>query len=425
MLKSKLCPYLRTSSILFPRISYGLPACKVCPTVIPPITDVVVEVADRSATVTFSFDYKMTGTDYFLFTITNTSTNTSINVQYAPAGEYQIGNLVNFNPYTLTITPFINGLQGTGYMSDIFAPPTNLNIWKNAESGAYDRFGNSVTFGNGMWVACGENLSGGDVLKYSYDGINWNNAASGDDFIEASGVAYGNGTFLAFGGGGTSTIKYSTDGMNWYDSTGAFSVEGLYGAYGNGVWIAVGNDPMNSIKRSLDNGVTWLNDVILGGSFPGYGYGVAYNGTDKWVAMGLDGVGVKTIKYSSDDGLNWLYASSGKYDVVGRKVAFADGIWIAVGNGAIRYSNDGINWQNSKNSGVTNGITVAYGNGWWLVGSSDVGNTMKISQNGLLWYSPLINLFTKICIGVAFDGVKRWVAVGWDSTSSIKYTDVL
>jgi hypothetical protein len=221
--------------------------------------------------------------------------------------------------------------------------------------------------------------------------------------------------------------------MNWTNSTGAFSTEGKYGAYGSGMWIAVGDDDdgfgnqMNSIKRSTDNGTSWSN-VTLGGQFPSYGQGVAYNGSDKWVAVGNDGdSNGKTIKYSSD-GLNWLYAANGKFEFNGRKVVFADNIWIAVGRdvdgNAIRYSTAGINWQNSKKSGLDSAFTVAYGSGWWVVGGMTSGNTMKISQNGLLWFSPIINLFQTACYGVAFDGVKRWVAVGSDATSTIKYVDV-
>jgi hypothetical protein len=379
----------------------------------------------------------MSGADYFLFTITNTSTNESTNVQYAPAADYHFGNLVNYNPYTVTITPFVNGLQGTPFTSDLFAPPTNLNIWKDAESGAFNHLGLSVAYGNGIWVAGGITNPMTNSLKYSTDGINWQNAVSGDDFDVALGVAYGGGRFLAFGLGGSRTIKYSIDGMNWTNSSlGAFLTAGKYGAYGkdnnnNDMWLAVGEDfpGVYSIKKSLDNGATW-EPAGFGNTFPSGAFGIAYNNKDTWVAVGADNSSTgRTIKfYTTNTDLNWLYSLDGKFSNLGSKVAFAEDIWIAIGsdvNGnGIRYSTDGVNWKNANNTGFEVGFCVAHGAGWWVAGGNTAGNTMKISQNGLLWNNPIINFFSLVCNGVAFDGVKRWVAVGADATSTIKYVDV-
>ena len=57
---------------------------------------------------------------------------------------------------------------------------------------------NSVTYGNGRFVAVGWN----DAILTSPDGVDWTARASGTD-NPLNGVAYGNGTFVAVGHGGT------------------------------------------------------------------------------------------------------------------------------------------------------------------------------------------------------------------------------
>lgn len=89
--------------------------------------------------------------------------------------------------------------------------------WEQAESSeAFVSF-NSVTYGNGIWVACGTS-STGIPMQYSVDGgKNW--LSSNNDYLQYKqwyGVAYGNGIFMAVGQYGA--IALSEDGIAWSEA---------------------------------------------------------------------------------------------------------------------------------------------------------------------------------------------------------------
>jgi hypothetical protein len=117
---------------------------------------------------------------------------------------------------------------------------------------------------------------------------------------------------VAVGNGGSSpeNIKYSYDGINWNNCSGSgdggFSSGGLGVAWNGSIWVAVGDG--GSIKYSRD-GIIWYNASSSGdGLFSGYGSGISWNGS-LWVAVGF---GTVTIKYSKD-GIVWSNSSSGLF----------------------------------------------------------------------------------------------------------------
>lgn len=76
----------------------------------------------------------------------------------------------------------------------------------------------SVTYGNGTYVAVGEN---GTILTSNDGGDNWTNRASNTGKMLRS-VAYGNGTYVAVGDDGT--ILSSGDGASWTTTRRATSL---------------------------------------------------------------------------------------------------------------------------------------------------------------------------------------------------------
>jgi len=84
-------------------------------------------------------------------------------------------------------------------------------------------------------------------------------------------------------------------------------------------------------------------------------YGVNYNGTDLWVAVGDLG----TIIYSAD-GNDWTAATDSELiydDILFDVVHDQSGIWVAVGNdGTVIYSSDGDDWTLVADSGTTHGL---------------------------------------------------------------------
>jgi len=114
----------------------------------------------------------------------------------------------------------------------------------------------AVAYGNGLFVAVG-----GGVILTSPDGVSWRAQALPNNSL--NGATYGNGTFVVVGGysglwSSAGVILTSPDGVSWTaraSGTGNY----LFGvAYGNGLFVAVG--PGGTILTSLD-GVNWTRQT--------------------------------------------------------------------------------------------------------------------------------------------------------------------
>lgn len=122
--KTRFCPVLETSSILFPRVSYGIPLCEICPTKGVPVPSNVQYQYDaqrNNIVVTFSFGYLMSGTDYFLFRITKISTNEKTTIRFAQASQYAFGGFDILNQqFLLEIIPVINDIPYSSAFRNLF-----------------------------------------------------------------------------------------------------------------------------------------------------------------------------------------------------------------------------------------------------------------------------------------------------------------
>ncbi|NMM65244.1 hypothetical protein HBE96_21915 [Clostridium sp. P21] len=163
---------------------------------------------------------------------------------------------------------------------------------------------------------------------------------------------------------------------------------------------------------------------------------IAYDGTGKYVAIGVSG-GVNQIMYSSD-AVNW---NTSAYNPLPSDVIYGNGVFVATGafsghfgtDGGIIYSTDGVNWSNSINTSppidlkcfgtTTNSITFD-GSKFVATGySSDEGLWKTLtSTNGVDW-SVYSNPDKIDCI--AFGGGK-YVGQGYGkiytSTDGINWT---
>src|SRR5262245_13619137 len=107
---------------------------------------------------------------------------------------------------------------------------------------------NAVAFGNGVFVAVGDN----STVATSTDGANWSVGSPGA-YGNLAGVRFLNGQFVVVGS--TDKILSSNDGTNW--SAGTLPSAGSWDvAYGNGVYMVAGNTTYVS-----SNGVDWVVTV--------------------------------------------------------------------------------------------------------------------------------------------------------------------
>jgi hypothetical protein len=204
-------------------------------------------------------------------------------------------------------------------------------------------------------------------------------------------VGYANHQVVAVGGGcdpvctGRITLF---DGRTWEDVDASGAKGRLTGvAYGNGAWVAVGSMP--PVLRSTD-GKTWTvaAKVAVPAGLRAIAYGTVGT-TPMFVAVG-DGY----TRVTSLDGMNWthLVASDGSTGAF-RSVAIGNGVVVAAGgrpdsgtvdSGRLIRSLDGINWTDELSSGPEM-PSVVHVDGKFYAFSNAGDNILQLSADGKDW----------------------------------------
>lgn len=184
-------------------------------------------------------------------------------------------------------------------------------------------------------------------LAYSLDGINWTTGTLPASDVSWTDITYGNGVYVACGSlsdnmNTNSKVIYSADGINWSSITlSRYLGPSAHIKYGDGKFVLVGSN----CKMTSTNGKDWTEweyDSFAEPELANDG-AMAY-GANKFVVVKERYNDSDSIIYSVD-GINWTIASG---DIgLSSNVIYADGKFIAVkGNGDFAYSYDGINWMN-------------------------------------------------------------------------------
>ena len=231
---------------------------------------------------------------------------------YSPDGNtWTITGESIFNTSVIGIK-YANGLwvatgQGT---SNTIATSTNGIAWTGRGNTIFSVNGKGITYGNGLWVVAG--YGGNTIATSSDNGNTW--AGQNNIFINyCIAITYGNGTFVVSGYGGNS-IATSTDGLSWSGRTSTNinfgTASGL--AYGNGLFVAVTNGCTSNTIATSPDGITWtgrgnqfFNDINQYGG-AGIAYGKDDIGNPLWVALGYPSNTLpKTTIATSSDGITW------------------------------------------------------------------------------------------------------------------------
>jgi len=274
---------------------------------------------------------------------------------------------------------------------------STLSPWSAETSGFGTININSVTYGDGLYVAVGSS----GTLTTSPDGTTWTTRTSGfgSDYINA--VTYGDGLYVAVGSPYSSpTLATSPDGTTWTTRTSGLSKLISAVTYGDGLYVAVGFD--GGITTSPD-GTTWTTRTS------GFGTtiirGVTY-GDGLYVAVGSSGK-----LATSTDGTTWTTRTSGFGTTIIYGVTYGDGLYVAVGDsGKLTTSTDGTTWTTRTSGfGTTDIREVTYGDGLYVaVGSS---GTLTTSPDGTTWTTRTSGFGSDYINAVTYgDGL--YVAVG-------------
>ena len=235
----------------------------------------------------------------------------------------------------------------------------------------------SVCYGNGLFVAVGENGAGVSNVTWSEDGKNWNatNGTADDDW---RGVAFGNGMFVAVCDDGTTTSKVMTspDGKTW---TAGTCINNLWRGlcYGGELFVAVSSAASNKFQTSPD-GFIWTGSTVSNGTDwtdVCYGNGI-------YVAVGKDGT--KRVARSTD-GATWTNSTAAEQNSwLG--VCYGDGLFVAVsidGTNRVQTSPDGTTWTSRSASSIHAWSKITYAEGYYIASTYD-GYVMT-SPDGTTW----------------------------------------
>lgn len=249
----------------------------------------------------------------------------------------------------------------------------------------------SVTYGNGLFVAVAENEAVNPKVMTSPDGITWTTRTASSLARQWKAVAYGKDAsgghlYVAVADDGSAAdgaVMTSPDGITWTARTASANAVWNDVAYGNGLWVAVAGDSFpNQIMTSAD-GVTWTNRTSpVNAAWKNVEYA---NGL--WVAVAFGGAGNRVA--TSPDGINWTQRSSPIMNWTG--LAYGNGMFVAVAsndcclggsNNRVMTSPDGITWTQRSTSIDSRWLSVAYGNGVFAAVSDESNFTSRVMTSG-------------------------------------------
>lgn len=255
-----------------------------------------------------------------------------------------------------------------------------------------------VTFGNGVFVALVE--KDGRVLV-SPDGKQWELHTTGDDET-ASGIAYGNGRFVAVGSDGTA--YYSSDGASWTPSETDTSVNFNSITFANNLFLV----PASSGRiLTSPNGADW---TIYETATTNYWEGITF-AAGRYVAVGWEWKTANARHGVTTDFVSWDIGFSG-FERYFDRAAFGHDKFVAVGYGSTAVSTTGTEWLAAENPVQSWLHDVVFANETFVA----VGEFGAIasSPNGTDWTRHDSGTRETLW-GVVF-GNDTFVAVGQDNT---------
>jgi hypothetical protein len=232
---------------------------------------------------------------------------------------------------------------------------------------------NNGELGDGQWD---------DVITPKIIDTNVSYAVGGNEhslYIKTNKELYGMGYnwYFPLGGMVYPTTLYYSDATGWtkegvtqFSFTDNSSVDEIYwrdAIYGGGKFIVGGGEGIAQIRYSTD-GKIWQTGSIQ--DFGGDIRGVAYNGTNKYVAISNVSDYYNDNRpetYTSTDGINWVTGSYGRSDYNGLYgLDYLNGKFIAGGENRIVTSSNGEDW--SEQTQAFNAFThkFAYGAGKYV-----------------------------------------------------------
>jgi hypothetical protein len=294
--------------------------------------------------------------------------------------------------------------------------PADPATWTPAQGGFAKNI-TGIAYGNGVFVAAGydDGNPNEGVIAYSSDGITWRKTSSPSN-LKISHIFFGGGRFFACGISGDKRASYLTespDGINW----GRLDLLDGSGVQGDCTGLAYGNDTLIAVFESgrISRSGRSMRIHIGGSQFveawPSL-RGVFFNGSS---FIAFDGAG--SYIYLAKNQSAWEIGE-GSVAINGRpisEVVFGGGKFIGVGpNNALGWSADGILWTDAdhKGEGLRGGDFngAAYGFGMFVAVNSR--GSIVFSRDGFIWTKAASSTFGSTNIRDVAYGNGKFVAIG-------------
>lgn len=300
------------------------------------------------------------------------------------------------------------------FLSTIFASIVHadyLDNWTLRTTSTSYSF-NGITCGNGTFVAVGRSGDSSLILT-SPDGISWASKISGitnsfNSAVYATDI--GGGRYVVVGSNGA--ILISQDAENWTIISSGATYDLNKIIYKNGLFVAVG---ANSEIITSPDGITWTQ-VLSGTYWTSASVGVAYGNSI-----------FATLGYTSSDGSTWT-PTGGLVtypDIIFNDMSFGNGVFVAVGGiwnfglappepiQIIITSPDGIQWAIQVSGELQMPLKgLVYENNTFIAVGSD--GTILTSYDGIAWAVKNSGTTNNLS-GIAY-GNNTFVAVGDNGT---------
>ena len=260
------------------------------------------------------------------------------------------------------------GLEGAALTS------SDATTWAIGTTGLSET-GSAVVFAAGKFLT----ISSSGTVASSGDGSTWTTTRTGQDGESAQLLAYGNGIWVAMGGGGfgaSDTLLNSVDGVQWTSHSTGHYHSGL--TFDGSAFVSVAP----SLVEMSTDGAHW-SDAPLLPTLTGVNFNcVASDLGGTTVAMGSAGAvltgksGVWSLATPLGTAVNW------------HRVAFGGGRFVALDDlGDFSISSDGVNW--SALSPISSGGAILsnlfYGGGRFVgLGSAQTTGTLADASSAFV-----------------------------------------
>lgn len=174
---------------------------------------------------------------------------------------------------------------------------------------------------------------------------------------------------------GTSGIKSSSDGITWTTRTAPIAAYATV-TYGGGLFVALASS--GTVAATSPDGITWTSRTV-----PSADYVAITWGAGRFVGIST----ADQISITSNDGASWASHSLVHPGSL-VAIAYGNGVFCAVGTGAISRSSDGESWTVAVEGAIIQHRAITFGNGRFVAVGSQLGQAFtRYSTDGTV-FSP-------------------------------------